>query len=112
MDISFKNEGDPIICRVMEFNRPYKNSDYKKSNPMRYEEGNIYAVWFRGPDGQTNTQYVLERQGCTQVYDDMELLLKDPPNELMSPRTDREILRLRAVAAFAGVLVLGIIFMP
>jgi hypothetical protein len=79
---------------------------------MRYEEGNVYAVWFKGPDGQTNTQYVLEKQGCTQVYDDMDLLLKNPPSELTSPRTDRDILQLRTMAAIAGVLILGIIFMP
>lgn len=112
MDISFKDEGDPIICRVMEFNKPHKNSDYKKSNPMRYEEGNVYAVWFKGPDGQPCTQYVIERRGRTQVYRNMDLLLRDSPSGSITPRTDREIRQLGTVAVIAGVLILGIIFMP
>lgn len=112
MDVSFKDESDPIISKVIEFNKPHQNSDYKKSNSMRYDEGNVYAVWFKSPDGQACTQYVIERRGRTQVYRSMDLLLRDPPNSLTTSRTDREIQQLGTVAVITGVLILGIIFMP
>jgi hypothetical protein len=110
MNTSIKDESDPIIRAVMDFNKSYKNTGYNKSAPLRLGRCNIYTVWFIGQDAQSYTQYVFEGRGRTQVYHTMEQLLQDRSNGVIPAWTDPQTLQLIIVSIITILLILAIIF--